>query len=534
MNVNYINSLAERKLKFSSSVTVESVAQSDLFNSVSIYVPLSFAAANIVDFSGVGIDKDNPALVVCTVDNYKDELKGDLLDQVTPIFRDDTNADVVLYIVVFYDTDSVPTMWTIGTKSIDFTPLTNAFKKLYFISFIKLLFDPTYDGEDVTIPGTKASAGLTFTNGAAESRTLPAGNYSFSDGSKTWRFAIATEQTVAASASYAPVAAEATTTGAATLIQGGSVSPAAVSPAISADFVIVATTLTQGTADSTKTSRYFDMALALAYLAKSETKLSTFWPIVKVDPAKAKLSTDGNKCWIGSKTDAEEKTAMTSLVTGDRAKYFWGALFLMNAQRVFVGIDSENRNMMSLILREWFAEMNSSGEYVGNKLSLLRIQSQNCYGVPSIIDSNFNSNDDFLDELDAKSVGYFASISSSANGDSYLSACRDVNGFPMNAWMIAKFADYKSSQDCADLITDKGTLTNPVLTNEEAYKRIQNIVIGNVTMFSGTKRVTGVVAKFPAFDAAKVSANALEASSSWSAHYNDDLDSVTVSGGITA
>ena len=533
-NVSYVNSLAERRMKFSSSVTVEAVSQSDLFNSISVYMPLSFAAANIVDFDGSGVDKNTPALLACTVDNYKDELKGDLLDQITPIFRDDTNSDAVLYVIVFEDVDTVPTMWEIGTKSISFEPLTNAFKALYFISFIKLLFDPSYNGEDVVVPGTIATAGLTFTNGGAVERTLAAGNYTFNDGTKDWYFAIAAAQAVAAGASFTPVAASATTSGASGLSVGSNILPSSVSPVVNADFTITVATLVQGTAPSTRASKYFDHALALAYLAKSDTKLSTFWPIVRVDITKAKLPVDTNKCWCRSKTDAEQKAAMTSLVTGDRAKYFWAALVLMNAQRVFVGVDCENRNMMAVILNAWFAEKNSSGEYVGNKLSMLRISSQKCFGLPSIIDSNYNANDDWLDEFDKMNIGYFASISASANGDSYLSACRDVNGFPINAWFIAKFADYKSGQDCANFITDKGTLTDPVLTDELAYKKIQNIAIGNVAMFAGTRRIRDIVPKFPAFEVARVSANALQASSAWSASYVDDLDTVTISGGITA
>jgi hypothetical protein len=73
-----------------------------------------------------------------------------------------------------------------------------------------------------------------------------------------------------------------------------------------------------------------------------------------------------------------------------------------------------------------------------------------------------------------------------------------------------------------------------VLTNEAAYKKIQNIVITQLNLFAGTKRIVNIVSNFPSFDQAKVSRTALEAASSWSAVYVDDLDSVTVSGGITA
>jgi hypothetical protein len=40
--------------------------------------------------------------------------------------------------------------------------------------------------------------------------------------------------------------------------------------------------------------------------------------------------------------------------------------------------------------------------------------------------------------------------------------------------------------------------------------------------------------RFPAFKTAKAGLTKLEAASSWTAGYTDDLDEVTVTGGITA
>jgi len=99
--------------------------------------------------------------------------------------------------------------------------------------------------------------------------------------------------------------------------------------------------------------------------------------------------------------------------------------------------------------------------------------------------------------------------------------------------MMSKWVDYHSAMDCANLITDKGTLVDPVLTNNEAYMRIQSIVGNNLAKFSGTKRLYNVKLAFPSFAKAKVGLTALEAASAWSAMYVDDLDTVTVTGGIT-
>lgn len=536
MNVNFQNSVADRRMKFSTTLEVVAAKENDNFNAFSIYIPKSFAAANLVGFNPSVVTKDEPAVITCTVDNYLDEMQGDLLDQWKPVFRDDTNSDVVLYLIVFYDTDSDPTSWVIGTKIISFAPLTTAFKKLHTISYMKFLFDPDYNGEDVDIPGSAASALLTFANGGASEHTLAAGTYTFSDGTKTWRFTLDTAHTVVASGSLANVAAAATTNGVATLTQGGTVSASAISPAVSSDFTITATTLTQGVADTTRSSTYFDLALAFSYLVLSNIKLSCTFNLVRLDLTKYD-TTDTNKCWIGSKTRAEEKTAMTSLSTGDRQKYFWGALLLMEAKNCAVLADcmNEDRYLPAIVFAQWFASKNETGLYVGNKMHLIMIDGQNCFGLPSPLDASYNENDGTrFDIFDEKDVGYFSSVSARYNATSSLSVCRGVTGFPINALMIAKYADFQNSNDAAEFVTDKGTLTDPNLTDADAYKKIQNITLGNIGIFTKTRRISSVVSTFPSFSQAKVGRTALKAATAWSAKYIDDLDSVDISGGVTA
>jgi hypothetical protein len=100
--------------------------------------------------------------------------------------------------------------------------------------------------------------------------------------------------------------------------------------------------------------------------------------------------------------------------------------------------------------------------------------------------------------------------------------------------MISKWVDYTSAQQCAKFITDDGTLTDPVLTDEDAYKKIQDIVFGNLLLFTSTKRINNITMLFPPFKVAKTGLTKLEAASSWKAGYTDDLDEVTVTGGVTA
>ena len=156
-------------------------------------------------------------------------------------------------------------------------------------------------------------------------------------------------------------------------------------------------------------------------------------------------------------------------------------------------------------------------------------------GFPSWLNSEINENDaKGFDLLDAKNVGYLNTISDNTPQESCLSSARSIGGMPVAALMIAKFVDYTSSQQCARLLTEADTLTNPVLTNEDAYIHIQDIVFKNLLLFTGTKRISNIQLKFPPFPAAKVSLRSLVATGAWEASYSDDLDEVTVTGGITA
>lgn len=151
-NLNYIGSVAERFMKFRSTLSTEEDISENLFNAISIYVPKSLASANIAEgaFTPSEITEDKYAVIAVTVDNYKSVLKetGSLMTQWLPVFNDGTNSAVTLYLVIFDDTDFAPTL---GQASIAWNPLSKAFKDLYFISFFKTMFSPKYNGgEDDT------------------------------------------------------------------------------------------------------------------------------------------------------------------------------------------------------------------------------------------------------------------------------------------------------------------------------------------------------------------------------------------------
>jgi len=529
-------------MHFASSVEVIIDEKNELFNAISIYVPASLAAANIVDWDSAWVTADKPAVFTCVLSNYKELMKGKLLDQWQDVFCADTNVSVILYLIVFQDDISTIAMWEMDDTSIKFKPLTGAFGKLFHISFIKTLFDESYDGQAGVLPatpGTAATAVIRFTNTTGVDVTLPADTYLFNDGVKDW-VALVPDALVIPANDGVSMNAAATTVGNDAALAAGPIPLGDISPAVPNELTVAVLAITQGTNPQGPVavpSKFFDFSLCLAYLCKLNPQLSYFINMIKVSYMDQQPDSADN-CWIRLKTSAEEKEAMLSIVTGDRTKYYWGALSLMNCVlNTWTVVHSEPVNIIPLIFAAWFAKRNSSGQYVGNKLSMLRLRGTRIkpLGFPSWLNSEINENDaKGFDLLDAKNVGYLCTISDNTPQESCLSSARSISGMPVAALMISKWIDYTSSQQCARLLTDSETLTNPVLTNEEAYIKIQDILFKNLLLFTETKRISNIQLKFPPFPMAKVSLRALVATGSWEASYTDDLDEVTVTGGITA
>jgi len=148
MNATYVNSIAERFIRFRSGFAASVPARADLFNGHVIYMPSFLATANIIDYDGTSLTDDVPIVKVVTVDNYESVMQGSLLAQYAPIFNDGANVDVILYIVVFNaaDASAVQAGLVVTASSIKFPALENAFKETYFIGFYKTMFSETYDG----------------------------------------------------------------------------------------------------------------------------------------------------------------------------------------------------------------------------------------------------------------------------------------------------------------------------------------------------------------------------------------------------
>jgi len=529
-------------MHFASSVEVIVDEKNELFNAISIYVPASLAPANIIDWDPAWATADKPAVFTCVVSNYAEVMTGKLLNQWQDVFRTDTNVAVILHLIVFQDDSTTDDLWSIDDASIKFKPLTDAFNKLFYISYIKTMFDESYDGKagmSPALPGTAATAVIRFTNPTNADVTLPADVYTLNDGVKDWTIEVP-DPIVISEGDGVSIAITATTVGNDAALAAGPVTLGDISPAVPNELTAAILAITQGTnpqAPAAVPSKFFDFSLCLAYLCKQNLQLSYFVNMVKISYLDQKPNPD-DACLIRLKTTAEEKEAMLSISSGDRTKYYWGALYLMNCiLNTWTVVHSEPVNIIPLILAAWFERRNSSGQFVGNKLSMLRLRDAKIkpLGFPSWLNSEVNENDaKGFDLLDAKNVGYLCTIADNTPQESCLSSARSISGMPVAAMMISKFVDYTSSQQCAKLLTESDTLTNPVLTNEEAYTQIQDILFKNVALFAGTKRISNIQLKFPPFPIAKVSLRALVATGSWEASYTDDLDEVTVTGGITA
>ena len=434
MNLNYVGSLAERFMKFRSSLATEENISENLFNAISIYVPKSLASNNLVEgsYQPLEITEDKYAVISVTVDNYNDILKGELKAQWKRVFNDGANSAVTLYIIVFNDDEFAVTT---TASTIEWSPLTKAFKDLYFISFFKVLFSEKYNGN--------------------------------ADGDKN----------------------------------------------------------------------FFDMALCLSALCEDESALSMCLTEVHLTVPEDDI-TDTNACKILTQTRGDETTQCTSFTGSDsetRAQYFWGYLLLLGFNHTMLEVHNGSY-MLPIILGKWFERPNSSNEYIGNKLAKIRLSGAEVKptGIPSPLDSdvNLNLSSKLYKNLDDKNVGYFISISGSSRNNAELIRERTGQNYPVTAYMMSRFIDYQTSQDIANFVSSNETLTNPVLTNEEAYKNIQSMLVANIQKFTGTKRITSITLNFPPFAKVK-EGNSIEGTAVWSAVYVDDLESVNISGSIS-
>lgn len=292
----------------------------------------------------------------------------------------------------------------------------------------------------------------------------------------------------------------------------------------------------EGSTEAYDDSNYFDMALCLSALCEGETSLSMFLCEAHLDVYE-EGEEDPNVCKVMSLSRGDETSHCVTLqgtTKADRAEYFWGYVNLIGGNRTFLVVHNGSI-MLPIVLASWFTETNDSGQYIGNKLSKIRLSGSKVKptGLPSSLNSDVNTNmgSYIYDNLDAKHVAYFNSISGNTLNDAQMFSDRTVSNAPVSAWMMAKWIDYQTSQDLANWRDARNTLTKPVLCNEAAYAEIQNMLMNNIKVFTGTGRITNIDLSFPPFSEAK-KGNNLEGVMVWKATYVDDLGGVTITGSI--
>ena len=759
-NLNYVGSLAEQRMKFRSTTDVVVNNLNELFHAISIYIPKRFAAANIIDWDDSDVSAERPAVTTVVVDNYTTVMKGELADQWRPIFRQDTNSAVILYLIVFDDSQPME----VTRREVNYAPLTAAFKALFAFSYFKMLFDPSYSGADVTIPpspgkaptmeyvlinetalGSRARQTLRFLNtgrsalnipagvqyeyyngskryiahfpdqvslagasaqnrvmtpvsstnfdpdpslsnlmvitpamitpavptgvqialgvvtqgngtsvptsapvyfnntteaviqmpagvyrinsgaasaidfelefvspvnlmvggivevpvvattigedtnltededvsglfvgsplppaairvfsknvyvgsnaGAGNAVTITAGTYLYSNAAKDYPIVASTDIILAPNGASPPAILTATSVGIDPHITTGNLDLSSITPSLPSGISVLITDIAQGS-DAVPVavevpSMYYDLSIALALLCRNNLALSWMWSFVRVSFTDNHKANSQDKCWLIFETRQQQLETVGAILENessggiadiDRARYYWAVLYYLECQNTALIAHSSAVNIIVDVLAAWFAQRNSSGTFIGNKLSLLRLSGTRIkpLGWPSWVDSSVNENaEPYHQQLRDMNVGFLATIADNTPQESYLTMARGIGdvdkGLPVSMMMIAKFCDYTCSMEAAKMITDTGTLTNPILTDEAAYARIQRIVAGTLNRFSGTSgRLYNVSLTFPDFSVAKVSRTALSAASAWSAKYKDDLDEVEVSGGIIA
>lgn len=155
MNLNYVGSVAERFMKFRSSLVSTEEKDLNIFNNIGIFIPKSLAGDQLDSeaYDATTVTADNYAVITVTVDNYTSVMKstGDLIAQWSPVFNDGTNGSVTLILIVFDDTDFAPTVTASG---IAWEPLTKAFNDLYFTTVFKTMFDTDYTSKTVATETT--------------------------------------------------------------------------------------------------------------------------------------------------------------------------------------------------------------------------------------------------------------------------------------------------------------------------------------------------------------------------------------------
>lgn len=286
---------------------------------------------------------------------------------------------------------------------------------------------------------------------------------------------------------------------------------------------------------------YFDLSLALASLCVQRRELSyhlsfvrTVYPLT--DP-------DANLCMVASIDRADalaDATALNMAPTTDyvnpRANLYIGMLNLLQASNTWVLDHSEQFNVFSEVFSLAFSSKNDSKTFIGNALSRIRLTGANIKptGTPSVLDSSVNAciPRTIAERLDSLFVSYLISLTGDSGNNAMLVSALGVTGTPVVADAIARWVDYTTSKQLANIISSQSTLKAPVLKNELSYVLVQNTLLANLQRFAKNGRLVNISLNFPQYSELPASPTDIVVSAAWTAEYVSDIGKIVISGTI--
>ena len=566
MNLNYIGSVAERFMQFSSGVFASEGVSEEVFNSLVIYLPSSLAADNLIDVDVFGVTNKPVALTV-NVENYREKIKGDLLYQWEPIFRQDTNYDVTLTIIVFFlpKASLIPAA---ETKEAALRAIANTAEGV-FTSAETALATAQGDLNTATSElGTAQEAYDDAEEALAADPTDPALQSAFATAETDLENAQAAFNTAqadfdAARVVYDEALADFTTKEAAADVvlefielSAGSYLDHLTVTETSIDYEYLTDafekTFFAGYFKFLFSKNYdgknvtgaderwfFDLSLCLASLAKVYRSLSYAVLFAHLDVPQNGV--DPNVCFAYTATPEEEDLveSLNGSISGfgdPRKQLFFGMLKFLNADNTWVIVHSDNIYVPSRIFGQAMAARNATGTFIGNKLAKIRLSGNGIKptGLPSIFDTSVNENlaKVYAENLDVKNISYLISIADDSANDAMIVRAKGVTGYPVIATEMSKWIDHTTSIEMAKLLAAQSTLTNPVLRNERAYERIKDRLLANIQTFARIGRVTNIFLNFPPYSELPESKTDITVTAGWEATYVDDLEKVVMTGSI--
>lgn len=493
MQYSYENSVAQRWMQFRSNIQATEDVSTEIFNAVSVYIPSNLGVANISGFAEMTPPTvSTPMVLTVTVDNYQSVMAENsaLLKQWGPVFLDGSNFDLTLYLIVFAAPDDNSNPITLGPdtstyKSTIMLPsLSNAFDKLYHISYFKTMFAEEY-GQTIEAADTNPSIGAYWDEALCLAQ-LCEGKPELSFG-------------VFYATSWLPMTLLDSTQGAVYM---------------SEDTLYLNTTSLFSGIYVNKTTKATDTIPSAADVLESAGLASSL-------------------SWNGTASAAVARAAMFAYCLGIVAPTkSW--LVVHAANEAYADIP----NMVVRIFASWFAEgRNASGQFVGNKFEKARLTGSGIRptGEASWLNSeaNINLNLDQMERLEEYGATYFMSICDRYMNDCIADDATNSEGNPVTAFMIEKWIDYTTAQQLANLVTDRDTVIHPYLKNEETYQKVQNVLLENIQKHARSGRLKDIVLNFPAYTELTASeTDIIVGQGAWEATYVYPLRKVVVGGTI--